>query len=436
MGFLLPFILTAGIIVILASIQEIRKFLIGRWKLRKLPRIKGLPFFGNALSFFGHDQEGPIWKTHRKLLTPSFNSQTIQTFLPIFNAKAKTMLSNLDRVVEHSDRDFLKYIYYCTLEMICETTLGFNINVQNGKNLDYFEAVDSIGKIVGKRFFQVWYYIDAIYKHSKQFVQETKFFEIAYRLSNTLIEEKKQEYLTEMSNDSTGKPHILINRLLKLHLDGEFTQENVKDEVDTMIAAGHDTSALTISFTLLMLAIHQDIQDKVLEEIRSVNPNPTAEMTFEDAGKLTYMEMVLKETMRLFPILPISGRVCTEDTKFSNGVIPEGTNLLLFSFRLHRLESIWGPRANDFYPDHFLPENVAQRHPYSYVPFGGGLRNCIGNKYAFLSMKTILALFLKNFHVTADGITMADVKPSMITTMQVRQTDKIRIMRRKLPGSV
>uniref|UniRef100_A0A1B0CZT5 Uncharacterized protein n=1 Tax=Phlebotomus papatasi TaxID=29031 RepID=A0A1B0CZT5_PHLPP len=404
----------------------------------------------NSMFCIFSPEKGPIWKTHRKLLTPSFNTQTIQTFLPIFNDKAKILLSNLNKHVEVSDRDFLKYIYYCTLEMICETTLGYNIDVQNGKNLDYFNAVDTLVKIIGKRFFQVWYYLDWIYMRSKQYMEECKYFNVAYKLSNGVIEDKKQEYLTEMSNDSYGKPQILINRLIKLFLDGDFTQDNVKDEVDTMIAAGHDTSALTLSFTLLMLAIHQDIQEKVLQEILNVNPIPDAEMTFEDAGKLSYLEMVIKvsqshyyvgctsftrvifrdhETMRLFPILPISGRI-------TNGVVPEGTNLLLLSYRLHRSEKFWGPKANEFYPEHFLPENVAQRHPYSYVPFGGGLRNCIGNKYAMLSMKTIISVFLKNFRVTADGVTMADVKPSMITTMQVKQTKSMRITRRKLSGSI
>ncbi|XP_059611827.1 uncharacterized protein LOC132258514 [Phlebotomus argentipes] len=496
MGFLLPVLLSASILLILASIKEIRKSLRAWWLLRKFPYVRGLPILGSALAFIGRDQEdylevlmeivkdiegptrvylgpqvymvistpedvktltmttgclnkldvyrffhcptglatapGPIWKTHRRLLTPSFNTQTVQTFLPIFNDKAKIMLSNLHKVTESGERDFLKYIYYCTLEMICETTLGTNIDVQNGKNLDYFEAVEMAAKIVGKRFFQVWLYLDSVYKRTKQYAEEMRHFNVAYRLSSSVIEEKKQEYLTEMSNESETKPNILINRLIKLMMDKELGLDEVKDEVDTMIAAGHDTSALTISFALLMLAIHQDVQDKVLEEMLSINPSPDAQMTFEDATKLTYTEMVIKETMRLFPILPISGRICTEDTKFSNGTIPAGTNLLLFGFRMHRSKSVWGPRANDFYPDHFLPENVAKRHPYSYVPFGGGLRNCIGNKYAMLSMKTILSAFLKNFRVTVDGVTMADVKPSMLTTMQVRQTEAIRISKRKL----
>ncbi|GAB0097446.1 hypothetical protein DMENIID0001_130830 [Sergentomyia squamirostris] len=500
MALLLAFIIVAVISGILASIQEIRNYIRVRWKLRHFPVIKGVPFFGNALPFLGRKQEdyllilqeitkhvskpakvqlgpkvfvvistpedvktltmstgtlnkmdvyrffrcptglatapGPIWKTHRRLLTPSFNTQTLQTFLPIFNDKAKILIANLEKVVEHSDRDFLKYIFYCTLEMICETTFGYNIDVQNGKNLDYFESVETLAHVIGSRFFKFWYYLDAIYQRTKEYAVEKMYFDIAYRMSNRMIEEKKQEYLTEMSNGSHGKSQILINKLLKFHFDGDFTQQEVKDEVDTMIAAGHDTSAVTLSLTLLMLAIHQDIQEKVLEEIISVSPAPDASMTFEDALKLTYLEMVIKETMRLFPLLPLSGRHCTEDTKFSNGVIPKGTDLILFTYQLHRRREVWGPRVDEFYPEHFSPENVSKRHPYSYVPFGGGLRNCIGNKYAFLSMKTILSIVLKNFRVTADGLTMADLKPSMITTMNVKQTERMRIERRKLAGNV
>lgn len=203
-------------------------------------------------------------------------------------------MKNLKKHVEVSDRDFLKYIGWCTLDMICETTLGYNTDVQNGNNVDYYNAYDRLRKIVGKRFFQVLYYFDFIYKKSKQYLEECKDVQICFNFTNSAIEDKKKEYLKGMSNDCDGRPQILINRLIELFHNGDFTEENVKDEVGTVIAAGHDTGHLTISLILLMLAIHQDIQEKVLQEILTVNPNPDAELTYEDAGKLSYLKMVIK----------------------------------------------------------------------------------------------------------------------------------------------
>ncbi|GAB0090357.1 hypothetical protein DMENIID0001_050840 [Sergentomyia squamirostris] len=481
------------ILAILVSIPEIRNYFLLHWKLRNLPVLKGVPLLGSAAYFFLRKQEDylqilqdiskdengparfylgpyftvvistpedvktlttsnscldkmsfyrfyrcayglvtapvPMWKIHRRLLTPSFSSQALRTFVPIFNDKAKTLLANLDKAVDCSDRDFLKYIFYCTLEMICETTLGYNIDVQNGKNLDYFKAVEAVTEIVGSRVFKFWYYPDVIYERTKAYAVEKMYFDIAYKLSSRLIAEKKQEYNAETFH---GNSEILIQKLLKFLLAGELTEQEVQDEVDTMIATGHDTSALTLSNTLLMLAIHQDIQQKVLEEIMSVNPIPDAYVSFEDTLQFTYMEMVIKETLRHFPIVPMAGRHCMEDTKFSSVVIPKGTNFLLFIYQLHRRQEVWGPRVNEFYPEHFTPDNVGKRHPYSYIPFSSGLRNCIGRKYAFISMKIILGIILKNFRVTADGLTMADLKPSMFTTIRIKQIDRIRIERRNM----
>lgn len=135
----------------------------------------------------------------------------------------------------------------------------------------------------------------------------------------------------------------------------------------------------------------------MVEEINEVYADDD-EITFESLGKLQYMERVIKETLRVAPVGPVIFRETMEDYEIEEGkVIPKGTTIVLNIFALHRQKYIWGDKADQFNPDHFLPENVAKRHPCSYIPFSTGRRNCIGHRYAMISMKIILVKLLRSY---------------------------------------
>lgn len=126
-----------------------------------------------------------------------------------------------------------------------------------------------------------------------------------------------------------------------------------------------------------MLAIHPNIQERVFAELQSVRSLHDTEVTFNAISQLPYMEMVIKEVMRLFPIGPLIARNCLADTKISKCTIPGGTFVIMSIHNLHRNPAYWGEHSNDFDPDNFLPERIAERHTYAYLPFSGGTRNCI-----------------------------------------------------------
>lgn len=91
---------------------------------------------------------------------------------------------------------------------------------------------------------------------------------------------------------------------------------------------------------------------------------------------------------------------------------------MISMYTMHHDKTIWGPNANKFYPDHFLPENVQNRHLYCYIPFGGGIRNCIGMKYSQMSMKTILIHLLTNYKLHTD-LTLAKLRPKIDVTLKL-----------------
>lgn len=203
----------------------------------------------------------------------------------------------------------------------------------------------------------------------------------------------------ESSIKSNKKSEIFIDHLLKskdANNTDTFTDNQIRDHVLTILSAGNETTALGVSFGTLFLGMHPEIQEKAYQEVKDVyGTEGDIPITYENLRKLEYMDRVIKETLRLAPSVPLISRIMTEDTYFENGVmLPKGTHTLVVIYALHRLKCYWGENADQFDPDNFLPEKVATRHPYCYLPFSSGIRNCIGQKYALLSMKVMLVNLL------------------------------------------
>lgn len=154
------------------------------------------------------------------------------------------------------------------------------------------------------------------------------------------------------------------------------------------IPQGYDTSALTMSHTILFLAMHPDIQDKVVEELKNVFYDENEIPDYDIVSKLVYTEMVIKESMRLLPVVPFIVRTTTEDLKIvtQNLTIPAGVLINIPIYHIHRDPKHWGPDSHKFNPENFSEENMAKRHPCSFIPFSYGPRNCIG-KYALVTTK-------------------------------------------------
>lgn len=165
---------------------------------------------------------------------------------------------------------------------------------------------------------------------------------------------------------------------------------------------GNETSALTSANVCLILAMFPDVQERCVAELRRVYDTADGASTLDQINQLDYMEMVIKETMRLLPVGPYLGRTCAAPTELSNCTIPAGSLLILGNYNVHRNRAIWGERADEFDPENFRPERVAQRHPFSYVPFSGGPRNCVGIKYAWIAVKIMLAAILRRYHLRTD----------------------------------
>lgn len=158
-----------------------------------------------------------------------------------------------------------------------------------------------------------------------------------------------------------------------------ITDREIKEQVDTIMFEGHDTTAAASSFFLSLMGIHQEIQEKVYEELYGIFGDSDRPATFQDTLEMKYLERCLMETLRMYPPVPIIARELREDLQLSSGkyVVPAGATVVIGTYLLHRDENIY-PNPNKFDPDNFLPERQSNRHYYAFIPFSAGPRSCVG----------------------------------------------------------
>lgn len=141
---------------------------------------------------------------------------------------------------------------------------------------------------------------------------------------------------------------------------------------------GYETSALTISSILLMCAIHKEAQQKIIDEVDQFYNSEDGMITNENLNSFPYMELVIKESMRLFTAGGIVARETTDEVVLSGYTIPKGTILGICAHAMHRNPNHWGSDADEFRPERFEPENFKNINPHAFIPFSGGRRICIG----------------------------------------------------------
>ncbi|KAL6446828.1 hypothetical protein ACFW04_001335 [Cataglyphis niger] len=180
--------------------------------------------------------------------------------------------------------------------------------------------------------------------------------------------------------------------------DTPLTDDELRAQVDTFMFEGHDTTAVAIIWTLFLLGNNLEHQEKVHEELEEIFKDSKTLASIKELSQLKYLDMIIKETLRLFPSVPIITRKLAENVKMGNYTFPKDTTIVLGISLTHRNPEVWSD-PKKFDPDRFLPDNSKHRNPYAYIPFSAGPRNCIGQKFALLEEKAILTAILRKWRV-------------------------------------
>lgn len=171
-----------------------------------------------------------------------------------------------------------------------------------------------------------------------------------------------------------------------------------------IFAQGVETTAMTVAMSVLMLAMHPTAQARVHAEIAALNctANKVTDVTHADTAHMPYTEMVLKETMRLFPPVPFMSRLITSDIRLTKCTLPQGTIAIIPVYRLQRSAIVWGHDHDQFVPERFSPERSHEFDPFFFMPFSHGPRNCIGSKYAMMSVRVFLCHLVTQYEFHTD----------------------------------
>lgn len=286
--------------------------------------------------------------------------------------------------------------------------MGTDIKTQKGDEFGdiYIKSTQKAFEILYTRVMKTWYAFEPIYKLSSLRHEFKECCQVFHKLTDKVIDEKRN---TQEKSMGGKRQKTFVDELFhQASIDNEnWTNKEIRDEISSMIAAGADTTSHSLSFTILMLAMFPDVQDKVVQEINSIEcfiEGDDKRFNIETCNKMIYTGQVIKESLRLFPPSTIIGRYTNGDVqiKTNNLVIPSDVFVIVGISMLHRDKTVWGAEADKFNPDNFSRENIAKRHPNAFLAFSGGQRNCVGLKFANLSMKVILYKLLKAYRLETD----------------------------------
>ncbi|XP_069937623.1 cytochrome P450 4c3 [Cherax quadricarinatus] len=363
------------------------------------------PWLGSGLL----TSTGSKWHSRRKLLTPAFHFKILEDFVEVFNNQSNKMVQKLQQKADGKPFDIFPFVTLCTLDIICETAMGCNINAQDNSDSDYVKAVYRIGALVQLRQARPWLQPNILFRLSGYAKEHDACLKILHKYSCDAIRSRRREYLEmKQKKDAASDKEDVIGkkkRLAFLDLLLEYSEQqtalsdnDLREEVDTFMFEGHDTTAAAINWSLYLIGCYPEIQARVDEELQSIFGDSDRPVTMDDLREMKYTENCIKEALRLFPSVPFLGRDLKEEVVIDNYRIPAGTTVMVVIYCLHR-DPAQFPNPEVFDPDRFLPENVSKRHPYAYIPFSAGPRNCIGQKFALMEEKILLSNILRKFRV-------------------------------------
>ncbi|XP_058811489.1 cytochrome P450 4c3-like [Topomyia yanbarensis] len=350
------------------------------------------------------------WYHRRKALNPTFSYKMLTEFLEIFNQQATTMVRILEKELGN-DRGFdcTRYATLYSLDVLCETAMGCPIHAQEQFESEYVKAHEEIGQIMLDRLQNIWLHPNLIFRFTESYKRQAKCLKVLHGFSEQVIAQRRRLQREALEYNSTkdtpseiGQKRQLafLDLLLETKQNGvPLTDQEIREEVDTFILGGHDTTATAIGWLLYLLGTNQQIQDRLFEEIDAVlGQDRDRPPTMGELNEMKYLDCCIKEALRLFPSIPIITRRLTEDVLIDQYTIPASANAIIVLYQLHRDPKVF-PNPEKFDPDRFLPEVVQGRHQYAYIPFSGGPRNCIGQKFGLLEEKAIFTTILRKYRI-------------------------------------
>jgi cytochrome P450 len=347
--------------------------------------------------------EGSLWLKQRRLMQPMFHRQKVAGFGALMTECTLEMLDRWRRRAQQQEAfDVAQEMMRLTLHIVGRALLSMDLTAQAdviGRNMTI--ANEGFGDM-GLSAFVPWLPTP----------DNTRFRKAALALRKIVL-----DIIAECRRD--GRDHgDLLSMLLEVRDEetGEaMNDEQLRDEVLTLILAGHETTATALSWTWYLLSQNPDAERKLHAELDQVLGGRAPSVG--DLPNLNYTAMVIDEAMRLYPPVWAIGREAIADDEIMGYRVSKGSNLLLSQWLAHHHPAFWD-NPNCFEPERFLAERSAGRPRYAFFPFGGGPRMCIGNLFALTEAKIVLATVARKYRLRV----LADhpIEPQPLVTLRPR----------------
>uniref|UniRef100_G1T0U3 CYP4B1-like isozyme short form n=1 Tax=Oryctolagus cuniculus TaxID=9986 RepID=G1T0U3_RABIT len=363
--------------------------------------------------------DGPKWFQHRKLLTPGFHYDVLKPYVAIFADSTRIMLEKWEKkACEGKSFDIFSDVGHMALDTLMKCTFGKgDSGLNHSRDSSYYVAVSELTLLMQQRIDSFQYHNDFIYwltPHGRRFLRACR---AAHDHTDRVIRQRKAALQDEKEREKIQNRRHLDFLDILLDVRGEsgvqLSDTDLRAEVDTFMFEGHDTTTSGISWFLYCMALYPEHQQRCREEVREILGDQDS-FQWEDLAKMTYLTMCMKECFRLYPPVPQVYRQLSKPVSFVDGrSLPAGSLISLHIYALHRNSDVW-PDPEVFDPLRFSPENSSGRHPYAFIPFSAGPRNCIGQQFAMNEMKVVTALCLLRFEFSVDPLRLPIKLPQLV----------------------
>lgn len=360
--------------------------------------------------------KGDYWLRQRRLIQPGFHRK-----------KLSALGDNMNRIIEE---------YYPILDKAAAE--GTTVDI-------YEEMMDVAFRLVARSLFATHLKEEEIevLEHDITSVQEffvkqvrLPFLSFWYRLSGQLDKVNEESarsgkiianLITERRKSKEEHDDLLDMLLSARYEDtGEgMNDEQLLHETLVLFAAGHETSANALAWTLYLLHENPHAVDKLLKELDEVvgdrHPN------FEDLRQMEYSDQIINESMRIYPPAWITDRIALEDDEVMGYQIPKGTLMTPFIYGVHHNPAYWD-NPTEFRPERFAKEKKKEQHNFAFLPFGGGPRLCIGNNFAMMSMHLVLAHLMRRYKF--ELVPNQEIVERPLVTLRPKNGIKMKVIRK------
>jgi cytochrome P450 len=327
--------------------------------------------------------EGEHWRFQRRAASPAFRIDALRALVPAFSSSAEATVQRMLSAARGAPIDVMNEMQHATLDVIVETILG-------GVDPDF--GHERMAKTVSD-YIETMGKPDMLDMFGAPGWLPRPWGAKGRRAANGL---KKSAVAAIERRRASGVDHRDLLGLLLAARDPEtgrgLSDVELRDNVVTFIGAGHETTALTLTYSLYLIANAPEVQEKLVQEVREVCGDKPIDAAMVDA--MPYHEQVIKEAMRLYPPVAIIDRLANADIDLGDVKVEKGDLAFALVYIMHRHKRLWD-NPERFDPDRFSEERSEGRPRFQYMPFGAGPRICIGMKFAYMEAVAILGTLVR-----------------------------------------